>query len=95
MAFEVLMRDCANEEDRRVREAEALEREEARLAAVAVLDARLGNYEKLLSVLYDGNNDNEIMSALMQCAADGHAAAIAVIKKLANTYGSNNAEVYT
>lgn len=93
MAFERDIQACAAHEDERQREAAALDLEEARLAAVAVLDARMGNYEKLLSVVYDGNNDTEIMSALMQCAADGHQSAVLVIKLLANTYGANHAEV--
>ena len=93
MAFEVLMRDCAAEEDRRSKRDELLQREEARLAAVAVLDARMGNIEKLWSSTDYGTNDKAVIQALMQCAHDGHAAAKAVIKQLAETYGRNNAEI--
>ena len=51
MAFEVLMRDCATEEDRRAKRDELMQREEARLAAVAISDARLGKYDRLLDGL--------------------------------------------
>ena len=91
--FETLMRDCAIEEDRRRKEAEALQREEKRLAAVAIMDARMGNIEKLWSAIDYGDNDAMVISALLQCAHDKHPVALAAIKKLADTYGKNNAEV--
>ena len=91
--FETIMRDCAIEEDRRRKEAEALQREEKRLAAVAIMDARMGNIEKLWSAIDYGDNDAMVISALLQCAHDKHPVALAAIKKLADTYGKNNAEV--
>lgn len=93
MAFEIDMAYCANEEDRRQREAEELDREEARLAAVALFEARMGNIDKIWSATDFGDNDKEVIAALLQCAQDGHQSAKLVIKLLVNTYGANNAEV--
>ena len=93
MSFETIMRDCANNEDRIQRENEALEREEARLAAVAMLEARMGNIDKIWSATDFGDNDKEVIAALLQCAQDGHQSAKLVLKLLVNTYGSNRAEV--
>ena len=93
MAFEIDMLACAAHEDELQREAEALQREEKRLAAVALLDARMGNIEKLWSAIDYGDNDAMVISALLQCAHDKHPAALSAIKKLADTYGKTNAEV--
>lgn len=93
MSFETIMRDCANNEDRVQRENEALEREEARLAAVAMLEARMGNIDKIWSATDYGDNAKEVIAALLQCAQDGHPSAKLVLKLLVNTYGANNAEV--
>ena len=51
MVCEIDMLACAAEEDRRQRRDELMQREEARLAAVAILDARLGKYDRLLDGL--------------------------------------------
>lgn len=93
MSFETIMRDCANNEDRIQRENEALEREEARLAAVAMFEARMGNIDKIWSATDYGDNAKEVIAALLQCAQDGHQSAKLVLKLLVNTYGANNAEV--
>lgn len=93
MSFETIMRDCANNEDRIQRENEALAREEARLAAVAMIEARMGSIDKIWSATDFGDNDKEVIAALLQCAQDGHQSAKLVIKLLVNTYGANHAEV--
>ena len=93
MSFEVLMRDCANEESRRSKHDELLQREEARLAAVAMIDARMGNIDKIWSATDYGDNAKEVIAALLQCAQDGHQSAQLVIELLVNTYGVNNAEI--
>ena len=47
--FEAAMRDCAIEEDRRRKEADALDREQGRLQSLALIEAMQGNTDKLLS----------------------------------------------
>jgi len=93
MSFEVLMRQCADHEDQLQREAAELEREEARLAALALIEARMGDVDKIWSATDHGDNAKEVIAALLQCAQDGHQSAKLVIKLLVNTYGANNAEV--
>ena len=83
MAFELLMRDCAAEEDRRSKREELMQREEARLAAVAIHDARLGKYDRLLDGLSYRDNDEQVIAALMDGRAAGVPSCIAVVKALA------------
>ena len=93
MSFELLMRDCAAEEDRRQRRDELMQREEARLAAVAILDARLGKYDRLLDGLSYRDHDEQVMAALMDGCAAGVQSCIAVVKALADKHGYHTAEV--
>ena len=46
MAFEIDMLACAAEEDRRSKRDELMQREEARIAAIAVFEARIGDYDR-------------------------------------------------
>lgn len=93
MSFEVLMRDCAAEEDRRAKRDELMQREEARLAAVAILDARLGKYDRLLDGLSYRDHDAQVIAALMDACAAGVPSCIAVVKALADKHGYHTAEV--
>ena len=93
MAFEVLMRDCAAEEDRRSKRDELMQREEARLAAVAILNARIGNYARLLDGLSYRDHDEQVIAALMDGCASGVPSCIAVVKALADKHGYHTAEV--
>ena len=97
MAFELLMRDCANEEDRKAKRDELMQREEARLAAVAVFEARIGNYARLLDGLSYRDHDEQVMAALMAALMDGCTAGvpscIAVVKALADKHGYHTAEI--
>ena len=93
MAFEVLMRDCAAEEDRKAKRDELMQREEARLAAIAVFEARLGKYDRLLDGLSYRDHDEQVMAALMDGCAAGVQSCIAVVKALADKHGYQKAEV--
>ena len=93
MAFELLMRDCAAEEDRRSKRDELMQREEARLAAIAVFEARLGNYTRLLDGLSYRDNDEQVIAALMDGCKAGVPSCIAVVKALADKHGYHTAEV--
>lgn len=93
MAFEVLMRDCANEEDRRSKRDELMQREEARLAAVAVFEARLGKYDRLLDGLSYRDHDEQVIAALMDACAAGVPSCSAVVKALADKHGYHTAEI--
>ena len=93
MAFEVLMRDCAAEEDRRSKRDELMQREEARLAAIAILDARLGKYDRLLDGLSYRDRDEQVIAALMDACAAGVPSCIAVVKALADKQGYHTAEI--
>ena len=93
MAFEVLMRDCANEEDRRSKRDELMQREEARLAALAVFEARIGKYDRLLDGLSYRDHDEQVIAALMDACAAGVQSCIAVVKALADKHGYHTAEV--
>jgi len=93
MAFEVLIRDCANEEDRRSKRDELMQREEARLAAVAIFDARLGKYDRLLDGLSYRDHDEQVIAALMDACAAGVPSCIAVVKALASKHGYHTAEI--
>ena len=93
MAFETLMCDCAIEEDRRSKRDELMQREEARLAAVAVFEARIGNYARLLDGLSYRDHDEQVIAALMDACAAGVPSCIAVVKALANKHGYHTAEI--
>lgn len=93
MAFEFLMRDCANEEDRRSKRDELMQIEEARLAAVAVFEARFGKYDRLLDGLSYRDHDDQVMAALMDACAAGVPSCIAVVKALADKHGYHTAEI--
>jgi hypothetical protein len=93
MAFEFDMLACANEEDRRSKRDELMQREEARLAAIAVFEARLGQYDRLLDGLSYRDHDEQVIAALMDGCAAGVQSCIAVVKALANKHGYHTAEV--
>lgn len=93
MAFELLMRDCAAEEDRRSKRDELMQREEARLAAVAVFEARIGNYTRLLDGLSYREHDAQVIAALMEGCAAGVPSCIKVVKALADKHGYHTAEI--
>ena len=93
MAFEIDMLACAAEEDRRSKRDELMQREEARLAAVAILDARLGKYDRLLDGLSYRDHDEKVMAALMDACSAGVQSCIAVVKALADKHGYHTAEV--
>ena len=93
MAFELLMRDCAAEEDRRSKRDELMQREEARLAAIAVFEARIGKYDRLLDGLSSRDNDEQVIAALMDGCTAGVPSCIAVVKALADKHGYHTAEI--
>ena len=93
MAFELLMRDCAAEEDRRSKRDELMQLEEARLAAIAVFEAHLGNYARLLDGLSYRDNDEQVIAALMDGCEAGVPSCIAVVKALADKHGYHKAEI--
>lgn len=92
MAFEALMRDCANEEDRRQREAEELDREEARLQALVLVEAMKGNTDKLWSAVDYADHDKRLMRVLMWAHIAGNPDATALVRDLSRTYAVHNAE---
>ena len=93
MAFELLMRDCAAEEDRRSKRDELMQREEARLAAIAVFEARIGDYDRLLDGLSYRDHDAQVIAALMDACAAGVPSCIKVVKALADKHGYHTAEI--
>ena len=93
MASEADMLACAAEEDRRSKRDELMQREEARLAAVAVLEARIGKYDRLLDGLSYRDNDEKVIAALMDGCAAGVPSCIAVVKALADKHGYHKAEI--
>ena len=93
MAYETDMLACANEEDRRSKRDELMQREEARLAAVAVFEARIGNYARLLDGLSYRDHDAQVIAALMDGCAAGVQSCIAVVKALADKHGYHTAEI--
>lgn len=93
MAFELLMRDCAAEEDRRAKRDELMQREEARLAAIAVFEARIGDYDRLLDGLSYRDHDAQVIAALMDGCAAGVPSCIAVVKAIADKHGYHTAEI--
>ena len=93
MSFELLMRDCAAEEDRRRREADALDREQGRLQALALVEAMQGNTDKLWSAVDYADHDKRLMRVLMWAHVAGNYDATVLVRNLAQTYAINNAEV--
>jgi hypothetical protein len=93
MAFEVLMRDCATEEDRRQSYAVRLEAEEVRIARVTLAMARAGDYERLIDAMDYRENYKMAMRALVLCAAKGNVEATEAVDTLARTYAELHAEV--
>jgi len=93
MAFEIDMLACAAEEDRRSKRDELMQREEARLAALAVFEARIGKYDRLLDGLSYRDHDEQVMAALMDACAVGVQSCIAVVKALADKHGYHTAEI--
>lgn len=93
MAFEIDMLACAAEEDRRSKRDELMQREEARLAALAVFEARIGKYDRLLDGLSYRDHDEQVIAALMDACAAGVQSCIAVVKALADKHGYHAAEV--
>ena len=93
MVCEIDMLACAAEEDRRSKRDELMQREEARLAAIAVFEARLGKYDRLLDGLSYRDHDEQVMAALMDGCAAGVQSCIAVVKALADKHGYHTAEV--
>ena len=93
MVCEIDMLACAAEEDRRSKRDELMQREEARLAAIAVFEARLGKYDRLLDGLSYRGHDEQVIAALMDGCAAGVQSCIAVVKALADKHGYQKAEV--
>ena len=93
MASEADMLACAAEEDRRSKRDELMQREEARLAAVAIFEARIGNYTRLLDGLSYRDHDEQVIAALMDGCAAGVPSCIAVVKALAEKHGYHTAEI--
>lgn len=94
MAFEIDMLACAAEEDRRQREAEELDREEARLQALALVEAMKGNTDKLWSAVDYADHDKRLMRVLMWAHTAGNPDATALVRDLSRTYATHNAEVF-
>lgn len=92
MAFEIDMAHCAAEEDRRSKRDELMQREEARLAAVAIFEARLGKYDRLLDGLSYRDHDEQVVAALMDGCAAGVQSCIAVVKALADKHGYHSGD---
>ena len=93
MASEADMLACAAEENRRSKRDELMQREEARLAAIAVFEALLGKYDRLLDGLSYRDHDEQVIAALMDGCAAGVQSCIAVVKALANKHGYHTAEI--
>ena len=93
MVCEIDMLACAAEEDRRQRRDELMQREEARLAAIAVFEARRGKYDRLLDGLSYRDNDEQVIAALMYGCDAGVPSCIAVVKALADKHGYHKAEI--
>ena len=93
MAFEIDMLACAAEEDRRAKRDELMQREEARLAAIAVFEALLGKYDRLLDGLSYRDHDERVIAALMDGCTAGVPSCLAVVKALADKHGYHKAEI--
>ena len=93
MASEADILACAAEEDRKAKRDELMQREEARLAAIALFEARIGDYDRLLDGLSYRDHDEQVIAALMYGCAAGVPSCIAVVKALANKHGYHKAEI--
>lgn len=93
MASEADMLACAAEEDRRQREADALDREQGRLQALALVEAMQGNTDKLWSAVDYADHDKRLMRVLIWAHVAGNYDATVLVRNLAQTYAINNAEV--
>ena len=93
MAFEIDMLACAAEEDRKAKRDELMQREEARLSAIALFEARIGNYDRLLDGLSYRDHDERVIAALMDGCTAGVPSCIAVVKALADKHGYHTAEI--
>ena len=93
MAFELLMRDCAAEEDRRQHASTARYREVNRLTNVTLAMAYAGDYERFRDVLDYGDMDQRVFGALVSCARAGHTEAQDAMQALARHYGERFAKV--
>ena len=93
MVCEIDMLACAAEEDRRRREADALDREQGRLQALALVEAMQGNTDKLWSAVDYADHDKRLMRVLMWAHVAGNYDATVLVRNLAQTYAINNAEV--
>lgn len=93
MAFEIDMLACAAEEDRKAKRDELMQREEARLASIAVFEALLGKYDRLLDGLSYRDHDERVIAALMDGCTAGVPSCIAVVKALADKHGYHTAEI--
>lgn len=93
MAFEIDMLACAAEEDRRRREADALDREQGRLQALALVEAMQGNTDKLWSAVDYADHEERLMRVLMWAHVAGNYDATVLVRILAQTYAINNAKV--
>ena len=72
---------------------ELMQREEAILAAIAVFEARFGDYDRLLDGLSYRDNDAQVIAALMDGRAAGVPSCIAMVKALADKHGYHRAEI--
>ena len=93
MVCEIDMLACAAEEDRRRREADALDREQGRLQALALVEAMQGNTDKLWSAVDYADHDKRLMRVLMWAHVAGNYDATVLVRNLAQTYAINNAEI--
>ena len=93
MASEIDMAYCAAEEDRRSKRDDLMQREEARLAAIALAEARIGDYDRLLDGLSYRDNGEQVIAALMDGCEAGVPSCIAVVKALADKHGYHKAEI--
>ena len=93
MVCEIDMLACANEEDRRSKRDELMQREEKRLSDIAVSEARIGDYDRLLDGLSYRDNDEQVIAALMDGSTAGVPSCIAVVKALADKHGYHKAEI--
>ena len=93
MSFATDMLACATEEDRRRKEADALDREQGRLQSLALVEAMQGNTDKLWSAVDYADHEKRVMRVRMWAHVAGHYDATLLVRNLAQTYDINNAEV--
>ena len=90
--FTEIMRDFGAS-DQRQQYAARLEAEEVRIARVTLAMAKEGDYSRLIDALGYRDNETVAMRALVACAEQGNATALAAVDALARTYASVHAEV--